>query len=396
MYRREILQLPAVAAAAQGPNASRDTRLKVAAIVTEYRWYSHADVICGRILGGYSANNVWTRPRTRLVSLYRAQTPQNDMGRDLAARHGFRIYPTIHDALTLGSKTLAVDAVLFVGEHGSYPFNELGQHLYPRFELFSEILDVYESSGRAVPTLFDKHFSYDWSKAKSLFDRSRKLRFPLMAGSSLPLTVRKPDVQPQLGTPMSEAVCLGYGPLDAYGFHMLEIMQCLVERRKGGETGVREVEWIEGERLWQWLDDGGAWAKALLQDAGKDAAALREKAKNPVIFRVAYRDGLRAAVLMLGGGENRTVAVRIPGRAEPLVTLFGPSLERPLPHFDGFVRCVEDMFTSGREPYPPERTLLTTGILAFLFQSKGAKAALQTPELGIAYRAPEFVFYQKA
>src|SRR5215471_17438348 len=220
--RREFLAVPASAAvssaAAQQRVVAKDgPKKRVAAVVTEYRWYSHADVICGRLLGGYSANNVWTPSRTRLVSLYRDQTPNNDMTRDLSARHGFRVHPTIPAALTSDGTKLAVDAVVFVGEHGNYPFNSSGQHLYPRFELFSQILDVYEIAGRGVPTFFDKHLSYDWTKAKTMFERVRRLGFPFMLGSSVPLTLRKPDVQPKLDMPMTEAACIGCGPLDAYG-----------------------------------------------------------------------------------------------------------------------------------------------------------------------------------
>jgi hypothetical protein len=69
------------------------------------------------------------------------------------------LYPTIHDTLTLGGDKLAVDAVVFTGEHGDYPENELGQKMYPRYELFNQILDVYEKSGRVVPTFSDKHLS---------------------------------------------------------------------------------------------------------------------------------------------------------------------------------------------------------------------------------------------
>lgn len=405
MNRRAFLALPA-SAAVPGILAQQRTvannRLKVAAVVTEYRWYSHADVICGRLLGGYSANNVWTAPRTQLVSLYRAQTPNNDMSRDLSARHGFKVRPSIADALTSDGKKLAVDAVVFVGEHGNYPFNDIGQHLYPRFELFSEILDVYEKAGRGLPTFFDKHFSYDWRKAKTMFDRARKLGFPFMAGSSVPLTLRQPNVQPKLETPMTESACIGYGPLDAYGFHLLEIMQCILERRKGGETGVSEVETIEGDGIWKWLDGAGAWAESLLRaahshDPGRQAGSLRDQAKNPVLFRIQYRDGLKSVALMLGpSGNNRTIAVRVPGKAEPLSLLFGPPAERPLPHFDGLVRCIEEMFVTGKELYPPERTLLTTGILAHLFESRRTRAAVSTPELSVKYRAPEDTWYQTA
>src|SRR4051794_29177888 len=169
MTRRGLIGL-GMGASLAGPALSQTgdapaRKKKVAAIVTEYRYYSHADVICGRLLAGYSANNVWTPSRTQLVSLYTAQVPANDMSRDLAARHGFKIYPTIHDALTLGGGRLAVDAAVFVGEHGNYPVNDVGQKLYPRHELFSQILDMYEASGAGVPTYFDKHFSYSWEKA---------------------------------------------------------------------------------------------------------------------------------------------------------------------------------------------------------------------------------------
>ena len=406
MDRRHFLVLPtlgpaALSAAAQ--TASPQTkRKKVAAIVTEYTWYSHADVICGRLMGGNSANGVWMPPRTHLVSLYRAQTPNREMTLDMAARNGFRVYPTIREALTLGGPKLAVDAVAFIAEQGQYPYNEVGQHLYPRFEMFSEILDVYEQSGFSVPTYFDKHYSYDWKKAKTLFDRSRRLKFPMLAGSSVPVTLRAPDVQPPLDTPMTEAACVGHGQVDAYGFHLLEAMQCIVERRKGGETGVREVEMIEGDSIWSWLDGPGEWAKSLLAaahslDPTRLPVSMREQAKNPVLMRVQYRDGFRAAALVLKPERiNRTVAVRIAGRPEPLKTLFGPQAGRPLPHFDGLVRCIEELFVTGKEQYPPERTLITTGILAHAFESRRTKGPVSTPDMNVAYRTPADAWYQHA
>jgi hypothetical protein len=291
---------------------------------------------------------------------------------------------------------------VFVGEHGKYPFNDIGQHLYPRFELFNEILDVYEASGKGVPTFFDKHLSYDWKKGKTLYDRVRKLGFPFMCGSSLPLTLRKPDVQPALNTPMSEAACIGHGPLEAYGFHLLEVLQCFVERRKGGETGVREVQMLRGDDIWSWLDSEGAWAKPLLEqayalDATRSPAPMKEQSKDPALFRVLYNDGFRAAALMLSpGGSSRSIAARIPGQPEPLTTSFGPATDRPLPHFDGLVRCIEEMFVTGKELYPPERTLLTTGILSFAFESLRTKAPVTTPELNVRYRSPEKAWYQTA
>lgn len=379
-------------------------RKTVAAVVTEYRHYSHADVVIGRLLGGYSADGRHTSPRTQVVSLYTDQVPQGtDMSRDLAARFGFKIYPTIREALTLGGSRLAVDAVAFVGEHGNYPTNELGQKLYPRFELFQQILDVYEQSGRVVPTFFDKHLSYSWEKANTLYQRARKLGVPMLAGSSIPVTPRTPPLEIPLDTPIDRAVCLGNGDLDAYGFHLLESMQCMLERRQGGETGVASVEMLQCDAVWRWRDsDSGAWSKPLLEAALKAGVkpepAPLEQARKPALFLIKYRDGLEAAGFMVTKDPNdRMFAARVPGRPDPLTTYFGPAKpDRPLPHFDGLVKCVEDLFVTGKPPYPVERTLLTTGILAFLFESKKRAARVDTPELDIHYRSPVKCYVQKA
>jgi len=379
-------------------------RKTVAAVVTEYRWYSHADVILGRILGGYSANGVHTPPRTNLVSLHVEQTPQNDMSREMAARHGFRIYPAIEDALTLGGSRLAVDAVIFIGEHGEYPTNEAGQKLYPRFEMFSKILDVFERNGLGVPTFFDKHLSFSWEKAKLMYDRSRKLGFPFLAGSSIPLTVRTPRLELEWESPVEQVLAVGFGDLDAYGFHTLEALQCMVERRAGGETGIEWVEMLEGDAVWRWHDvDAGAWSRPLLaaalasHGAGLDPAKARQGGR-PALFLLQYRDGLKAAAYMLNPAASRwTFAAQIKGRGEPASTMFGPEKpSRPLPHFDGLVRCIEDMIVTGKAPYPVERTLLTTGALAFLFESRRRRGRVETPELKVVYRAPRNAFFQSA
>lgn len=307
--------------------------------------------------------------------MYTDQVPQNDMSRDMAARCGFKIYPTIREALNLGGDKLAVDAVVFIGEHGNYPNNDLGQKLYPRFELFSQILDVYETNGRGVPTFFDKHLSYSWTKAETMYRRAKKLGFAFMAGSSIPVTIRQPDIDLALGTPITEAAAVGYADLDAYGFHTLEALQTIVERRRGGETGIARVEMIEGD--------------AARQAASSEVVASALRAQNATldglkaVFRLTYRDGMIATVPMLMSG-SWSVAWRAPQGIE--ATLFGPKTARPLPHFDGMVSLLETMFVSGKPPYPVERTLLTSGALSYLFESRRVKGPVDTP-LAVQYQA---------
>ena len=410
MTRRDWLTMgmaiPALAEAApQQPCPPESRRTKTAAIVTVYHHYSHADVLIGRLLSGYSANAVWTPSGTHVVSLHADQLPENaDMSRDLAARNGFHLSPSIRDALTLGGRSLAVDGVVFIGEHGDYPSNDAGQILYPRYELFSQILDVYQETGRSVPTFFDKHFSYSWDKAHDIYLRARKLGFPFMAGSSIPLTIRRPVLDPSLETPITEAVGLGFGAPDAYGFHTLEGLQCLVERRKGGETGIASVQWIEGEAIQAWRNGPGAWSKPLFEILfdqtrrlnGRPVLSLAEEhSDKSVLFVLNYRDGLKAAALVVPQNVGFSAAFREKGRGQPWFTSYSNPVDRPLPNWDGMAFCVDRFLATGVAPNPVERTLLTTGALAFCFASKKSGTLVETPQLDVRYRAPSQQWFQK-
>src|SRR6266699_252238 len=99
-----------------------------------------------------------------------------------------------------------------------------------------------------------------------MVDKSRELMFPFMAGSSIVTTWRRPALRLPRNGDQVEAVQIGYGPLEGYGFHELEGLQCMVERRKGGETGVAAVQCLKGEEMWKALD-AGRWSKKLLEAA---------------------------------------------------------------------------------------------------------------------------------
>ena len=408
MHRRDFLTASVMGLAGAAGSFAAQPKKKIAAIVTEYvddsHLKSHAAVIVGRMLEGYRPNGVFTEPQTQIVSMYTAQVPSNDLSRGLAAKYGFKIYPTIAAALTLGGDKLAVDGVVFVGEHGDYPSNDVGQKLYPRFELYSQIVEVFRQGGRSVPVYSDKHFSYSWEKAKQMVDWSRQLKFPLMAGSSIPVTIRVPPLELPLGCRLEHALSVGYGDLDAYGFHTLEALQCMVERRKGGETGVAAVEWVEGDAVWQWrASDAGRWSAPLLDAAlaaNPDVKPGRpeDNCKHPALFLLTYRDGFRTASYMLQGhSEGFLFAAQRSGQPHPeAMRYIFTSGGRQLVHFDALVYCIEQMFLTGKPLYPVERTLLTTGALSFLFESRRQKRLISTPELNVAYRAPQHAYFETA
>jgi hypothetical protein len=326
--------------------------------------------------------------------MYTDQVPKNDMSRAMAAKHDFKIVPTIPDALTLGSRDLAVDGVLLMAEHGKYPMNEKGQILYPRYEFCHQIVDVYRQTHKSVPLFCDKHLSYDWNNAKWMYDQSHELKFPLMAGSSLPFTWRQPPLELDLGTPIDKAVVATYGPKEPYGFHGLETLQCMVERRVGGEAGIAAVQCLEGPDVWRWTERND-WSRVLLNSAlerveRRKPGMPQEMTSKPILFLLDYIDGLQAAVYMLDGYiTDWAFAAKIRGRSEVVSTKFWSRMKKPWSHAHGLTYQIEQLYLTRRAAYPIERTLLTTGALAALMDSSYQGARRETPHLRITYRAPE-------
>lgn len=406
LRRRDLLfAAPALALAAP------PKRPKIAAICTTYFKFSHSQHIVDRFLEGYGWNGEHHRPEMDLVSIYVDQVGATDHSKDRAARFPqMKMYPTIAEALTSGGSKLAVDGVLLIGEHGQYPKTEKGQVKYPRYEFFNEITKVYTASNRVAPIFNDKHLSWKWEWAREMYDTSLRMKFPFMAGSSLPVTWRTPSLEMPLGSKIEEAVCVGYGGVDSYDFHALETLQCMVERRKGGETGVKWVEAYRGDRFWQALKEG-VWSRDLMNAALCRSHTLKPArpgfnntfptdddmkrlVRNPVAYRYDHSDGLKSTMILFSGlVEDFNFAARLTGQKKP----FSTQMYLPMPpartslanFFTPLVNNAEKMFLSGKPTYPVERTLLTTGLTAAGVDSLFAgQKRIETPHLsGIVYQS---------
>ena len=370
---------------------------QIAAIITEYFAGSHADVILSKFLHGFPTDDGLIKPRVELCSLYIDQVADKDIGIGVAQEFEIPVYPSIVQALTLGGDHLAVDGVLLIGEHGDYAWNELQQQLFPRKYFMEQIAGVMATSDRSVPVFNDKHLAYNWHDALWMFERTRELKAPFMAGSSLPVAWRNPWLEHVTDSNIQEAVAIGFSGLDIYGFHTLEVLQCMVERRDGGETGVAAVTCLEGPAVWQAADQG-LWSRDLAEAAcgaitNKPAGSMQEHCAEPAVFLVEYRDGLRAAVLMLTDYvEDLAYAARVDGQT--VATEFyaqGHGGEQgPFAHFAYLALNVEEMFVTGQPSYPVERSLLTTGVLEAALKSRHAgHVRLETPWLDVAYRSYE-------
>src|SRR5262245_62816457 len=258
--RRDWIKVAAAAASTacltSRGRAADTPRPKVAAVFTEFRMRSHAFHILTSLMGRYLFRGQWMDPGVDVVSFYADQFPNGDMARDASQRFNVPIYKTIDEALCLGGKSLAVDAVVLIGEHGRYPRNDLGQTMYPRKEFFDQIVKVIERSKRPVPVFNDKHLSYRWDWAKAMYDDAQRLKIPFMAGSSVPLAERKPAIEFPAGAVVEEAVSIHGGGIESYDFHALEVMQSLIEARRGGETGVKQVQLLAGEACVEAMKQG--------------------------------------------------------------------------------------------------------------------------------------------
>ena len=364
---------------------------KIAAVITEYRPKSHADVIITKFIKGFPTDNGLVLPRVEIASMYVDQFPQDDLSRNISMEYDIPIYSSIVKALTLGKKDLSVDGVLLIGEHGDYAWNEKEQHLYPRKFFMEQICGVFATSGRSVPVFNDKHLSYNWHDTKWMYDRAKELGIPFMAGSSVVVGWRNPWLEHKLETPISEAIAIGFSGMDIYGFHTLEGLQCMVERRLEGETGVLAVTCLEGNSVWE-AAEKGIWSRELAETAcetieNKPDGPIEKHCENPILFLVEYRDGMRGTVLMLNGYvKDLAYATRIGGKLYS--TEYYLQNEPPHSHFSYLSLNVEEMFVTGNPSYPVERTLLTSGILEAALDSRfQGHIRIETPHLNISYQS---------
>ncbi|MEY4568430.1 MAG: hypothetical protein RLY14_3400, partial [Planctomycetota bacterium] len=156
---------------------------RMAAITTEYRQNSHADLLVSRLFRTDTLTGRGDAPAIQLASVFTDQVPQNDSSRKFASEYGFEIANDLSSALTNSMGEIDVDGVMLIAEHGSYGESDTGQIVYPKRKMFEQIAGVMESRKETRPIFFDKHLSDNWEDAKWIYDRAKELRIPMMAGS---------------------------------------------------------------------------------------------------------------------------------------------------------------------------------------------------------------------
>lgn len=399
----------ALAASTWGASPAPAARKKVAFLGTVVHLHSHAQHFLDRHTLGYTWNGAWVAPRFDVASVYIDQFPEGDLARGRIERHKLNQFPTIEEALTLGTGKLAVDGVIIIAEHGNYPDNEKGQRLYPRYEWFKKVVKVFEDSGRSVPVFNDKHLSTTWGQCTEMVADAKRLQFPFLAGSSLPVTWRLPSIDMPFDAPLAESVCVGYGGVDSYDFHALETAQCMSERRRGGEVGIQSVHAVRGEKMWEMLAASDREVTRRLMVAAlccshnlpvedgfpTDRVTFewaRQALPDTLAYFIEHRDGFRTTMFLanirdfnyagLRTDTNEIVACQMylpmPGQSATTADFFNP-----------LARHIETMVLENRAPYPVERTLLTSGmVIGGVDSLHQGQSVIQTPDMAVQYQGP--------
>ena len=413
--RNFLAAVSAVAATGAGP-PSKSPKPRVAFLGTVIRKHSHAQHFLDRHTLGYTWNGRWQDPRIDIASVYIDQVPNDDLSAGRIARHKLQQFSSIAEALTLGGNELAVDGVILIGEHGEYPKNEKGQKRYPRYDWFKQVVKVFEQSGRSVPVFNDKHLSTKWDECVEMVEDARRLKFAFLAGSSLPVTRRIPSIDMPLDAPLKESVCVAYGGVDSYDIHALETAQCMSERRKGGEVGIRQVHALRGDSLWSRLAerDCESTRKLIVSALTRshnlpvetgfpsdrvDFEWTRRTFPKTVGYLIEHLDGFRTTMLLtdirdfnyagiLDSGEiiSCQMYLPMPGHGSTTADFFNP-----------LARHVESTILEKRTPYPVERTLLTSGmVIAGVESLHAGEEPIATPNMKVTYAAPtESTYWQK-
>jgi hypothetical protein len=390
-----------------GSAHAQEPRKKVAFLGTVVFKHSHAQHFLDRHCMGYTWGGQWQAPRFDVASVYIEQEQkENDLAQQRIEKYKLKRVPSIAEALTLGTSKLAVDGVVVIAEHGDYPSNEKGQRRYPRYDWFKQIVKVFEQTGQSCPVFNDKHLSTVWSECVEMVEDSKRLKFPFLAGSSLPVTWRFPAIDMPVDTPLKESVCVGYGGVDSYDFHALETAQCMSERRRGGEVGISSVTALKGDALWLEME------KSSREDTRKLFVAAMTRSHNlpveggfptaPVTYEwakrvmgstigyfIEHRDGFKTTMFLCPIQDFNYAGMRSDNGQ-----IISCQMYLPMPthgsttadFFNPLARHIETLVLEGKTPYPVERTLLTSGMVIGGVESLAAGGTkFDTPQMQVVY-----------
>jgi hypothetical protein len=369
---------------------------RIAFLLEEFSTPSPAQQLLDRFLVGYPRDGQWHKFDDVTISAYLAVTSESDFG-SRVEEHDLVIASTVERAIE------NADAVVIVPRRPGALANE---------DFVKLALELAPEGGACFVhgTLANSDIS-----ARAFAAQAAKRTINLLAGTAMGVTWRLPPIEVPADTPLTEALIVvqvstlfttssqpaSAATLAGAELNALEGLLPRIEKRRGGESGVRAVRWMEGRELWR-AGDKGQWSWPLLAAAlsrshtpqgdpvtdgrTQDLVGLGlvpKLARNPRGWLIEHRDGMRSAILVLDGViADTTFALRAKDGPVFSAQLFRapPPIEQ---HFSLLAAALEDLFRTGQSPWPLQRGILVAGLLE-TFRNSAAKSGRPFPVTGNA------------
>ncbi len=354
--------------------------LKLAVLVEELTPGSPAQQLLDRFLIGYPRQGEFWKPRFKEVVLHGV----SDVSEEVARRrkdHGLKAAESLAEAMKGAGAVLIIPR--WAAARG------------PAADLLARALETAEPG--ALLFVYGR-IAGSFKEARELWDKAmgRKVRF--FSGTYLPFTWRLPPVEVPRGAAVQEALLVAVGEPWEAEILGIDGLAALVERRRGGEAGIRSVKFLSGEEVWK-AERDGAFSRDLLAAAisrsdtpqgdpvrdgrTQDLAGLGlipKLAADPKAYLFEHDDGLRSALLVLNGAvADYNFALRLEGGKVLSAQLYRP----PAPgahQFSALAQVVESSWTELSSLYFSGRGVFEASLHAHL---KGSRlrpgVAVQNP-----------------
>ncbi|MSU62507.1 MAG: hypothetical protein EXS31_08935 [Pedosphaera sp.] len=362
------------------------TLKKLAVLIEEFALQTPSQQLLDRFLIGYPRNGEFHRLDGCAVSVY---LPNDERNVELDRRvKDFGL----HREQNLSAATSNADAVLLLPK---------GSGAMPD-DLF--LRETLENVPRGCCCFTYGAMSSSLAEARKTTALASARKCPFVGGTSLPVAWRLPQLEIPIGTALKEALIVVQGNSPAAELDGLEGLLPLLQRRRGGESGVRRVRLLNASEIWR-AGKEGLWSERLLSaaisrsdtpqgDPVKDGRTqdlvglglVPKLARAPRGWIIEHFDGLRSAILVLDGVvADFNFALQARDGSVLSAQIYRP----PAPsqhHFSRLADGLEEFFRTGIPPWPIERNLLTAGLLeAFRKCHAQIEARLETPQLKISY-----------
>lgn len=238
----------------------------------------------------------------------------------------------------------------------------------------NDALKVVENARSGARVFVVGALPNDPAATKQLLLAARKQNVALCAGTYMATTWRLPPIDVPHDAQMSEALVVTVGESPLAELLAADGLFSLLERRRGGESGINRISTIRGQAVWNALKKGRPSQQLLeaalsrsdspLGDAVTDGRTqdlmrlglVERLAREPVGYVLEHADGLTSTILKLNG-VVRDINFAIGLKTGQIIS--AQFYRPPAPnehHWSMLAEVIQRYFATGALPWPTERS----------------------------------------